>query len=362
MGMRLAPFDPRTATREEWERFHSFRRKRHAERDPDDPLIGDDAAEALMRREDPMGISLRFAVLRVLRGKPEDQVGLLEFEMFRPGTPSYEPNKDSAFFGIEVVEAHRRKGIGTALLRHAAELARANDKTLLATWSEEDAGKAFLKTIHAPIAQARRENRLYLDRVDWDMVRRWAREGPLRSPDTELRWARDRIDDADVEEFARAFTEVFNDQPFDDFRLKDLVFRPSEIRDHEARIAEARGTILTAFTTEPDGRVSGLTDVWRYDDTKAMVGQGLTGVRKEFRGRGLGKWLKAAMLLRIREDFPEATFIGTGNASSNEAMLSINERLGFRTHKEPILAQMRLEAVEAYLASAEAKVRWEDAA
>ncbi|MEE9601209.1 MAG: N-acetyltransferase, partial [Thermoplasmata archaeon] len=63
----------------------------------------------------------------------------------------------------------------------------------------------------------------------------------------------------------------------------------------------------------------------------------------------LGKWLKAAMLLRVREKFPQIQVVVTDNATSNAAMLSINERLGFRPHKEGVWAQITLEALEDYL-------------
>ena len=60
------------------------------------------------------------------------------------------------------------------------------------------------------------------------------------------------------------------------------------------------------------------------------VQQMLTGVKNEFRGRGLGKWLKAEMMFLIKEQFPNAKFISTGNADSNAPMLSINKRMGFK--------------------------------
>jgi GNAT superfamily N-acetyltransferase len=214
----------------------------------------------------------------------------------------------------------------------------------------------------AAVVQKRRENRLEMSRVDWSLVHRWVEEGPRRSPRSILVWARNRIEDDSIEEFARAFTEVFNQQPFGDSAFRGLTVGPTEVRDDEARIAAARGTSLTAYTREPDGRISGLTTVWRFPDMKERITQGMTGVREAFRGRGLGKWLKAAMLLRIREEFPEARFIATGNATSNEAMLSINERLGFRTHKEPILAQASLDPLEAHLATMPTKVQLEGAA
>lgn len=357
MRFTLVPFDPKTATRPEWTRYHEFRRARHAERDPDDPLLGDAALERLMARDDPFEIAIRYVVVG---SRPAHQTGSLDFEVFRPESSSYEANKDLAFVNLEVLATYRRRGLGTALLRKAAALAREHRKSILALWTEEDDGKAFIKAIHAPIAQRRRENRLYLDRVDWAMVRRWVDEGPARSPGSRLEWARDRIDDEVIEEYGRAFTEVFNQQPFDDFALGDLVFGAKEIRADEDFVTSVGGTRLAAYTREPDGQISGLTTVWRYPDTKEMVGQGMTGVREAFRGRGLGKWVKAAMLLRIQEEFPEARFIATGNASSNDAMLSINERLGFRVHKEPIVAQTHLESLEAYLASAKTKTELEE--
>lgn len=57
---------------------------------------------------------------------------------------------------------------------------------------------------------------------------------------------------------------------------------------------------------------------------------GSTGVRPEHRGHALGKWLKAAMTLRVLEERPHVTDIRTSNADSNEAMVGINCAMGYR--------------------------------
>ncbi|MHA2365813.1 MAG: GNAT family N-acetyltransferase, partial [Candidatus Hodarchaeales archaeon] len=77
--------------------------------------------------------------------------------------------------------------------------------------------------------------------------------------------------------------------------------------------------------------------------------QDLTGVKQEYRGRGLGKWLKSALLLRIRNEFPKVNIVTTGNATSNAPMLSINERLGFKKYKESVNAQITTEQLKKYL-------------
>jgi hypothetical protein len=64
------------------------------------------------------------------------------------------------------------------------------------------------------------------------------------------------------------------------------------------------------------------------------------------RGRGLAKWAKAAMLLRLRDERPEVLCVRTSNAFSNDAMLAINTALGFkivevRTEWQGTVAAMR---------------------
>jgi GNAT superfamily N-acetyltransferase len=60
------------------------------------------------------------------------------------------------------------------------------------------------------------------------------------------------------------------------------------------------------------------------------VRQQLTAVARPWRGRGVGRALKAAMLHQVHEAHPEATVIGTNNAEVNAPILSINARVGFK--------------------------------
>ena len=64
--------------------------------------------------------------------------------------------------------------------------------------------------------------------------------------------------------------------------------------------------------------------------------QHLTGVRSNYRGRGLGKWLKARMLFWAKDAYPEMRYVVSGNTDSNAPMLSINSRMGFKIHKRHV--------------------------
>src|SRR5436853_6077175 len=82
------------------------------------------------------------------------------------------------------------------------------------------------------------------------------------------------------------------------------------------------------LTREPDGTISGMTDVSWAPHRPTMVVQMFTGVRPETRGRGIGKWIKALMLDRIHHRYPEVDWISTGNANSNGPMVAIKQQLG----------------------------------
>ncbi len=94
-----------------------------------------------------------------------------------------------------------------------------------------------------------------------------------------------------------------------------------------------------------------MTEMGYFPDEEYLIHQYMTGVRVPHRGRGLGKWLKAAMLLRVREEFPQVKVVVTGNATSNAPMLSINQRLGFKPHREGAAYQISVDGLEEYLGS-----------
>lgn len=344
-GYAIIDFDPPTADAALWKRFHAYRRRRHAESQPEDPVTPDADVEVWIRTPQLGGADRRWLVAH-----GDDVVGAASASWVVDG-PMLPTNGHLMWGGGGVLRAHRRRGIGTAIVRLVADELVARDRSVLTAGTNEDDGRAFLAWLGAEVKLEAAENRLALADVDWAMVERWAAEGRRRSPDTSLVFWEHRVPEAEIVPYCAALTKQLNTMPHDDLDHGEIVMRPEDLHDMHARYDKIDASLHTLITREPDGTISGITDVNYSPGRPDRVMQQFTGVDADHRGRGLGKWLKAAMLLYIRDTYPAAKTVVTGNANSNDPMLSINHRLGFKAHRGESVYQIGREALAARLAA-----------
>jgi GNAT superfamily N-acetyltransferase len=341
-----APVDPETADRDLWTRYHAFRRTRQRVHRPDDPLKGDVEEEALLKRDDPYAFHERFEVER-----DGAMVALFEGSTVTPRSPEFESSKHLYEADLFVLPEHRRRRIATAFLPVVIELMDRHGATRATFWADEDSGHEFLRWVGAETKMSSIESRLKLSEVDWPMMERWVSEGQARSPDTKLEILDGPIPEAMRAEYAPQLSSILNTIPFEEMDHGEIVITPESMRETYARL-EVTGTLQhTVIAREPDGVISGMTDVvWaRYHHP--IVYQWFTGVRPDARGRGIGKWIKAAMVLRLRELYPDLEWISTENAGSNAPMLKINRTMGFKTYRQGTVYQMTRDELEKRIAS-----------
>ena len=243
-------------------------------------------------------------------------------------------NRGLASYKIEVHPEHRRHGIGTALLHAVRDAARDDGRTTIGTAAYEGtAGEPFLAQAGAENRQAFRHSRLQVDDLDLALLQDWVHRAGERARGYSLvGW-----DEPCPDEHLEAFTEVMhvmNTAPVDDLEVEDDVWTVEEIRSFQASrdACGHQGWVLCA-REDATGRFVGFTEMgfWPWDPEKGQ--QGDTGVDPAHRDRGLGRWLKAAMLQRLLRERPEVRHVDTGNAGSNRPMLAINVALGFKPHR-----------------------------
>lgn len=246
--------------------------------------------------------------------------------------------------GVEITPTDDRTA--AAVLAELLRLARADGRTSVIAWGDHTpAADAFWTGLGAELRYTEQESRLDLAAVDPELMARWIEAGPT---DLELvHWARrcpeDRID------ALVATANAMNDAPTDELDMADTVVDAAMVRaEIEARAArglEYRGVLAVTA----GGEAAGATEVFVNRHRPAASWQWSTVVLPAHRGRGIGRWVKAAMWQRLRAVEPEVTALQTGNAASNAHMLAINAEMGFQPTHLTACWQADLETLESAL-------------
>jgi len=341
--------DQTSASKEEWASIHNFRRNIMAEISLGDPVQDDKSYEEWVKLDSEQAEIKSYAV--TLKTEPSEIIAWLRMGVLKKNSPSYAGNKHLlSLRGPSVLKKHRRKGIGGAFVKLIHEFAVEKSKRIIIGGTTGEEGRAFNRLVGGTEALEMRDTRLNMDDVDWKMIEQWEQEGAERSPETTLEFCTS-IPEEILEDYCTKYTEVMNQMPLDELDIGDQIFTPELWRKFEEISAKTGETWLTAMLREKNGDISGLTDVIYTPSKAPLLTQQLTGVDQNYRGQGKGKWVKAAMLLKIREEFPDIKTITTGNATSNAPMLSINERMGFKLHREIFNLQIETEKLGKYLES-----------
>lgn len=281
--------------------------------------------KASWRRKNPeMDI---FRYIATIEGKVVGYAGLGHTT---PLSPAFDEIKHMAWVWTEVLPQYRNRGIGTQLAKQVVTKATERGIAVLEADSAVEEGHKFASKLQGELIMEGGINRLYIENVDWELMQKWVKDGPKRAPGVKLLEFSDVPEDI-IQEYVELYSETENQAPTDGTEYVTRV-SPESRRREEERKKELDIVWLTLVAQEEDGALSGLTEVYYYPALKIKISQELTGVKQEYRGRGLGKWLKSEMLLRLKQRYPDIRFVDTGNADTNAPMLAINHQMGFSAH------------------------------
>ena len=239
-------------------------------------------------------------------------------------------NRDRGHFWVNVPPSARRRGIGTALLGHAAGRAAAGGRSVLSAGTfRGSAGAAFALRAGATAGLVEARRVLALGRIPAGRVALLREQAARAAAGYSLvTW-----DGRTPDEYLARYAEVENamaDAPHDAGE-ENAVWDADRVREQIDDIREAQGrrVYTLAALHDASGEMAAVTSVERDRDFPAWGHQQLTAVTRKHRGHRLGLLVKAAMIDWLAEAEPGIERIVTYNAAANDHMVAINEQLGY---------------------------------
>lgn len=240
-------------------------------------------------------------------------------------------NLENGFGRVHVRPDKRGNGYARAIATPMFELLEAEGRQRFGTWVKKDdpAEQLLLDLGLKPVYEEKR-SRLGIADLDMELMRSWIERAGERASEYELHYYQSPMPDDLVEKFCD-LAYVMNTAPREDFEEEDEVLTPENWRETEKNVIDSQCQMHTLIAVHRStGDLTGYTQIKTQDLQPDLAWQWDTGVDPAHRNKGLGRWLKAAMIERLVETHPELERVDTFNAGSNEPMLNINIEMGFK--------------------------------
>lgn len=248
----------------------------------------------------------------------------------------------SAWFTVEVLPSHRRRGIGSALFERLEAIARDAGRSTVQSFALHLAGGAGPRiespTGHGSVA-ADEPAALFLTRRGFRLaqVDRVSRlplphgGEPATAPDGyELLTWEGQTAPEHLNDMAELHARMSTDPPTGDVDWTPETWDAERVRESEAlRAEDGRRWLTTAVRHVASGALAGFTDLAVPHEAHRPVMQMDTIITPEHRGHALGMLLKRANLHAVDTLSPGHPAVYTWNAEENRHMLAVNEALGF---------------------------------
>lgn len=253
---------------------------------------------------------------------------------------------------ITVDPRHRRLGVGSVLLEAAVGVANETSRSRLTSFIFDTvaAGEEFVVAIGGYKTLDHHSNILPLVHLDRELMQQWVDEGPRRAPGYSVELIEGVYPDEILDQMAHLYFILERDMPTEE-GLEPRNWDARQVAEFIGHFAEG-GDMLTAIAFQDEsGDAVGMSQLFRRSGAPKTWIVTTTMVDPEHRGRALGKWVKGAVNLAALERWPDGEYQETGNAKTNDAMLGINNAMGFEPELTVSEVAASVEAVEAYLAT-----------
>jgi len=348
LNYKIIEFDPHTISEELLNKYFELDDQLCVELDPEDEPWPNEVKKQQIQTVNPESKYFRWLV--VTNGDNQ-VIGYAQIRFVTELANNYDSAKNFAGVEITVAKEHRGQGIGTKLFKTICDKTiEHREITTITIPFVYDIGQKFCEKFKGKVIQKEAEYRAYLSEINWSLVEQWKKEGENIAKKEGITLEKfERCPEKLIEKYSDIYTETLNQRPLGDIEIRHRITSDSRRNHEKTWIEERRHKWHTMITKEADGYISGLTEMVYIVESPEYIEQLLTGVREQYRSRGLGKWLKAEMALFIKDQYPAIEYIQTCNAEMNAPMLSINNRMSFKLRHTLLTYHFNLETLKGLL-------------
>ena len=248
-------------------------------------------------------------------------------------------NLELAEIDVHVLPAHRRRGVGAALLAGLEDEARARGRrvlTGLASWpyaagsaGAGASGPEFASATGFDLALSEVQRELPLPVADEVLAGLADDAAPAHAAYTLRSWS-GPVPDELLHGWAEITSTLATEAPTGDLELEPEAVSTEAVREREATIARQGRTKYNTVALSASGEVVAYSDLATTVHEPGRAYQWGTLVHRAHRGHRLGLAVKVANLQLLQRERPDVTRLTTYNAEVNAHMIGVNEALGFR--------------------------------
>jgi GNAT superfamily N-acetyltransferase len=254
---------------------------------------------------------------------------------------------------LDVDEAQRRRGIGSALLDELMDAARVDGKSELhsrvftridlvgsrmdarsgfGSLAADDTGPAFARAHNFTLELVGQINRLALPVEPHVFAERAAAARASYRDEYEIIHWSGRTPDQYLVGLAALVTAMSTADPRGDLEVTPDVWDAERLRERDEREAASPRIKLTAAARDrTSGELVAFTELDVPPEPGRPVNQWATLVLDSHRGKRLGLAIKLENLRQLMDDFPGHPSVTTINAEENSHMIAVNRSVGFVT-------------------------------
>ena len=245
-------------------------------------------------------------------------------------------NLDKAGFRLCVDVPDRRRGIGRALVQRLEQVAKDDGRSLIMVGAnlpfddrEVHSYRRFAEACGYELANYEVARHLPLPVPD-DEIQEWIDEAAPHHPGYTIETFVGAVPDDLVESLCVLFGQLAVDAPTGAVEFDEEDITPRRYGEMVATVAAMGRVGYETVALTPDRQVVAQSTLAMSLEGSTTVFQWGTFVHRGHRGHRLGLATKAVNLRAVQAARGDLTLVTTENAETNQYMVSINERMGFR--------------------------------